>query len=105
MIKIISVGDEGIFFSNGSYISCGHLNQDCCENNYADFEQIEKEALNVSFTLPLTFEKVTSGFRFGNPPQKMFFIPCYSEQSGYYDETVNIFFTEHVLNTEGEWIR
>lgn len=32
--------DSGIYFSNGRSIHYEHY-QDCCENNYADFDQLK----------------------------------------------------------------
>src|SRR5574344_137062 len=43
--KIVSITDVGIAFSNGSVITSEHI-ADCCEYNYADFNQLEEEALN-----------------------------------------------------------
>jgi len=90
-IEITEINDEYILFSNGSKISYDH-DQDCCEWNYADFEQLDDIARKTKFTLPLQFEGVEgSGFRFGNEPGKMFFVPCYSEQNGYYTSELNIY--------------
>ena len=92
-VKIIEVNVLYIKFTDGHIITFDH-EQDCCENNYADFEQIDDIALNTEFTLPLTFEEVDGvGFKFGNP-NKMFFIPCYSIQNGYYTSRVNIYFDD-----------
>ena len=104
IIRIIKVDDECIEFNNGSKIEFDH-NPDCCEWNYADFSQLEPLARKTTFTLPLTFEKAeNSGFRFGNPPQKMFFIPCYSEQNGYYSTDVDIYFNHRqVLNIDCDY--
>lgn len=100
-VTITEVTDEYIKFSNGSKITFDH-EQDCCEYNYADFEQLDDLARNATFTLPLSFEESDYGFRFGNE-YKMFFVPCYSEQNGYYSNDVDIYFDERkVLNTEGK---
>ena len=81
------------FFDNGSVLEYNYL-QDCCENNYADFKQVDDIALEQTFTLPLDFEETGYGFTFGNKPNKMFFIPCYSEQNGYYSPAVDIYFDD-----------
>ena len=49
----------------------------------------------------LIFEAVPNyGFRFGNA-NNLFFVPCYSEQNGYYSDDVDIFYGgEKVLNLE-----
>ena len=98
IIRIIKVDDECIEFNNGSKIEFDHA-ADCCEWNYADFSQLESLARKTSFTLPLSFEVVENcGFRFGNRG-KMFFIPCYSEQNGYYSTDIDIYFNKHRVLT------
>lgn len=102
-MKIVEVNYEHIKFDNGSIITFDH-EQDCCEHNYADFEQIEEQALEAEFGKELVFEAVEgSGFRFGNKGTPMFFIPCYSEQNGYYSSDIDIYYNgEQVLNLECE---
>jgi hypothetical protein len=101
-MKIINVNDLAIVFDNGNIITYNHT-ADCCENNYADFEQIEDFAYETEFEEELIFEGVPeSGFRFGNKG-KMFFIPCYSEQNGFYSSDVDIYYNDElVLNVACE---
>ena len=89
-MKVVKIDDERIVFDNGNYITFSHI-PDCCENNYADFMQLSDTGIeNETFNTRLIFEKVDgSGFRFGNLG-KMYFVPCYSEQNGYYSSDVNI---------------
>ena len=104
-MKIAVVNDEGITFDNGYIITYGHV-QDCCECNYADFEQIEDIAKTYDFDEDdMKFEEVTdSGFRFGDS-RRMFFIPCYSCQNGYYSSDVDIYYNDkRVLNIDAEVI-
>lgn len=90
------ITEEEIHFTNGKSITFDHQ-KDCCEYNYADFEQVEEIALEYEFTEPLTFEKVAGyGFRFGNP-EKMVSVPCYSDQNGYYDDTVDIYYDDKLV--------
>lgn len=93
------ITEEEIHFTNKKRITYNHV-QNCCEVNYADFEQVEEIAFEYEFTEPLTFEEVEGyGFRFGNP-DKMVSVPCYSEQNGYYDNTVDIYYDDkQVLNS------
>jgi len=100
-MKIIEVNEDYIRFDNGSEITFDH-SQDCCEHNYADFKQIEKQALDTTFDEELIFEKVEgSGFRFGSKGTHMFFIPCYSDQNGYHSSDIDIYFNEkQVLNLD-----
>lgn len=95
-MKIIKVDLDSILFDTGDEITCYHA-QNCCENNYADFLQLDDIARNTEFQKPLTFEFVEeSGFRFGNE-NKMFFIPCYSIQSGYYSTCIDILFNGKIV--------
>lgn len=101
--RIISVSDSCILFDDGSIMTFGH-DSDCCEWNYADFEAIDPEALSYDFDMnALTFEACDGGFRFGDHPERMFFVPCYSEQNGYYSADVDIYLNgNRVLTAEGE---
>lgn len=103
-MKIVKVDDGGIYFDNGNTITEYH-EQECCEYNYADYKQIDDLALQTEFDEDLTFEEVTyGGFRFGNE-SKMFFIPCYSEQNGYYSCDVDIYYNNvKVLHSTCEYI-
>ena len=101
-MKIYKITEEEIIFDNGSKITYDH-NQDCCEVNYADFCQIEESAKEFDFPEDLIFEAVNGfGFRFGG--NRMFFIPCYSVQNGYYTTEINIYFNgKCVISTECEY--
>lgn len=94
-MRISKVTSDAITFDNGNKITFDHL-QDCCEQNYADFNQIEEMALNYDFDEDLQFEPVKrAGFRFGNRNKNMmFFIPCYSEQNGYYSSDIQIYYDD-----------
>lgn len=91
-MKIKEVTEEHILFDNGSKITYKH-EQYWCEVNFADFEQIEEQALKFDFDEELYFEEVKKyGFRFGNKNRMMFFIPCYSIQNGFYGSDVDILY-------------
>lgn len=102
-MRIVKADEQCILFDNGDKITFGH-EQDCCEHNYADFTQLEQLAFTVNFSKKIVFEAVPQhGFRFGNYPWKMFFVPCYSCQNGYYSNDVSIYFNnEEVLNFKCE---
>jgi hypothetical protein len=100
-MKIKKITHNAIIFDNGSKIDYDHKT-DCCEDNYADFEQLEESAHNETFEEKLIFEQHETGFRFGNEG-KMYYIPCYSEQNGYYTCEIEIYFNdEKVLSFECE---
>lgn len=95
-MRIIKVKGDGIYFDNNKAITYYH-DQDCCEHNYADFEQIDDLALTTEFDEELKFEEIeNSGFRFGNE-NKMFFIPCYSKQNGYYSSDIEIYYNGNMM--------
>ena len=96
MIKIKLIDEEKIVFDNGDCITFDH-EQDCCEWNYADFQQIDDIAKGWKFDKKkLVFEAIEDcGFRFGNLPNKMVFVPCYSEQNGYYSSDIDIYFNNN----------
>lgn len=68
---ISEVTDERIIFDNGNFIEYYH-EQDCCENNYADFKALENLAYDYDFNECLIFEYNNYGFRFGDRG-RMFF--------------------------------
>lgn len=101
--KIDSVSYTSIIFDDGTEITYTH-EQDCCEHNYADFEQLDDLARGYTFKGKLLFESCEGGFRFGDS-RRMFFVPCYSEQNGYYTYEVDILVNGRlVLATKGEGI-
>lgn len=98
-MKIKEITQGYILFDNNQKITYDH-EQDCCECNYADFEQLKDTvALDYDFDENLTFEIVEgNGFRFGDKKQ-MFFVPCYSSQNGYYTTDLDIYYNgKHVFN-------
>ena len=92
-MKIKEITQEYIEFDNGSMIEFDY-SQSCCEHNYADFENIDSIAWDTDFNEELIFEENEDGygFRFGSKGTPMFFIPCYSEQNGFYSSVVNILY-------------
>lgn len=97
-MKIKNVTDDFIEFDNGNMITHVH-NQDCCEYNYADFSILNKNNVNYSFDFnpELIFDFIDDmGFRFGSKDKHgnmhWIFIPCYSEQNGYYSSDIDIYY-------------
>ena len=101
-MKIRYVTDDHILFDNGNTITFDH-DQDCCENNYADFMQLDDEARAYDYDEKnMRFEAVEgSGFRFGDN-RRMFFVPCYSDQDGYYSDKIEIHYKTKVLDFSAE---
>ena len=95
-MKIIEITDEHIKFDNDNLITYDH-DQDCCEVNYADFQQIDDFGKEYEYPEELIFEFVeNSGFRFGDEKFKTF-IPCYSEQNGYYTDNIDIYYNGKIV--------
>lgn len=91
-MKIKEITEEQITFDDNSYIWYDH-EQDCCEYNYADFEYLTDECgvMSYDFDTDLQFCGIeNSGFSFGDNHKK-FFVPCYSEQNGYYTDQIDIY--------------
>lgn len=64
-MKIKEITEEAIIFDNGNTITFWH-EQCCCEENFADFAQLDDIARNTKFDENLDFEFVEEqGFRFG----------------------------------------
>lgn len=99
-MRIIRISDERILFDNGDYIFYDH-DQDCCENNYADFTVISHNDVNVGYDFKpdeMVFKKIEgAGFCFGNEGH-MIFVPCYSEQNGWYSDEIEIYYYDDSKN-------
>lgn len=112
-MKIKQVTEVDITFDNGNRIYFDH-EQDCCEHNYADFKQIDDLAYEWEFDEDLKFESCPhSGFRFGNEG-RMVFVPCYSDQNGYYTTWLDIYYDPYggslpmgdkVLGFDAKWLQ
>ena len=92
-MKIKSVTDDIIKFDNGNYIYFDH-DADCCEWNYADFSILTPNTVNYDydFSPNLEFKFIEDlGFCFGSN-DRWIFIPCYSEQNGYYTDEIDIYY-------------
>lgn len=103
-MKIVNITNDAIIFDNGTTITYEH-EQDCCEDNFADFLQLDDIARSYNFDTDLQFEAIDgAGFRFGDR-RAMFFVPCYSDQNGYYSSNIEIYVTGYrrkVLSFECE---
>lgn len=96
-MRIKEINESMILFDNGNSITFDH-EQDCCEWNYADFEQLDDIAKATEFDPNLEFEALPEeGFLFGNRPNKMFFVPCYSCQNGFYSDEITIVYNGNVV--------
>lgn len=101
MMKLKKVYSDQLLFDNGYILETYHR-QDCCEHNYPDFSNIADEVGNYGFDeTRLCLERVKDcGFRFGDN-KRMFFVPCYSEQNGYYSSDITVrFFNKENKNAD-----
>lgn len=105
-MKIRTVTDETIVFDNGNVISFDHA-QDCCEYNYADFSILNPCVVNYDYDFDenLVFIGVDElGFKFGSDGHWIF-IPCYSEQNGYYTTDIDIYYNgKKILNFDAQFV-
>ena len=105
-MKIEHVTDEAVIFDNGNKITFDH-GQECCEWNYADFSNLNSNVVNYNYNFNenLQFEAIDGmGFRFGSEGHWIF-IPCYSEQNGYYTDEIEIYYNnKEVLSFSAEML-
>lgn len=113
-MKIKEIKEEEILFDNGYVLKYYH-DQDCCEHVYADFDMIKQ--YNVSTVTGMTIniydidfnEDLGSlvkgiedaGFNMISKIGENFFIPCYNEQNGCYNDCLELILvkgkiTEHL---------
>lgn len=92
-MKIKKWDDDYIWFTDGSTISYDHF-QDCCEYNWADFSVLETFYQNEEFddfeVTPVDDCGFLLELKQQNTPTKKIFIPCYSDQNGYYSDDLTI---------------
>lgn len=106
-MRISKVTDEAIYFDNGNSITYDH-EQDCCELNYADFTTAvtpDNIYYYHLFDEDLEFKKVDGmGFVFGDKEAKIF-VPCYSDQNGFYTTDIDIYYNNNcVLELQAEFV-
>ena len=102
-MRITRVTEEAIIFNNGNKITYFH-SPDCCEHNYADFSVLNPNVINYNYDFDenLDFQIVEGmGFKFGSNGHWIF-IPCYSEQNGYYSHEVGIYYSKQVFALEAQ---
>ena len=81
-------GRGGIEFDDGTVLIDLH-EQDCCENVYADFSNLDSDIMSYNFKGPIQIKEARNGFKFGDG-RRWFFVPCYNEQNGYYNNALSI---------------
>ena len=102
-MKIVKWTDNRVYFSDDTYITYDHL-QDCCEYNYADFsvldvmyhdEEFESYKIETveeaGFLLKLYQDDGDKLIPYGRTGYLNIFIPCYSDQNGYYTSRLDIY--------------
>lgn len=102
-MKIKEITDKQIKFDNGYILNYYH-DQDCCENVYADFEVLKTynvstktgkqiNIYNIDFEenlLKLIKGVKGQGFNMISKIGEKFFVPCYNEQNGYYNDELEL---------------
>lgn len=82
-------GQGGIEFDDKTVLIDYH-DQDCCESVYADFSNLDSDIMSYDFK-EIKIKPVKHGFKFGDS-RRMFFVPCYNEQNGYYNDALDILY-------------
>jgi hypothetical protein len=103
-MKITSLAEDRIQFDNGSRIEFEHW-QDCCEQVYADCENIQSLSTEnfpykeVEFNEPPEFfmEEGVGVVLVAKTGMK-YLISCYNKQNGYYSSKLSMSF----VNSKGE---
>jgi len=84
-MKIKEITNDHILFDNGTEVTYYH-NQDCCENVYADFEQLKTTTIMNEEFKTLEFKFIPGvGIKL-----KSYLIPCYNSQNGYYSSDLEL---------------
>lgn len=102
--KIQKFTQEGIHLvdEEGSIVRLEHVHdQDCCEEVYADWSQLEDQVgiEDAEFGLEPEVETVEgSGFRLKDLSGTTFFVPCYNIQNGYYSDELSL----ELLDKDGD---
>ncbi len=87
-MKLVDITAEKLTFSDGTTIEYDHY-QDCCENVYADFEQLRDSGItDVEFENLIVEGVEDAGVRLNG-----YFIPCYNNQNGYYSSDLKLIIT------------
>lgn len=120
-MRLVNAEEEKIVFADEcgkEIVITSDWHHDCCENNYADFNAIVDDELakntfdNVIVVPPVEgqeggFQLVICGLphrRLGTY-NKTYWVPCYSEQNGYYTTNIDIYLNgEHQFSLDCEQI-
>ncbi len=87
-MKIKEITSDYALFDDGTKLSSYH-DQDCCENVYADFEQLKTTAIeNEEFTYEDLLQM--QGIEDTGVKIKGYLIPCYNSQNGYYSSNLEM---------------
>lgn len=102
-MKIVEINNEEIKFDNG-YVLYYYHRQDCCENVYADFEVLKTYNISTKTGKEINIKDIDfeenlqsliegiedAGFNMISRIGEKFFIPCYNEQNGYYNDELEL---------------
>lgn len=103
-MKIKEINDKNIVFDNG-YILKYYHEQDCCECVYADFKVLKDYNVSTKTGKTINIKDVDFnenlidliegikdlGFNMVSKIREKFFVPCYNEQNGYYNDELELY--------------
>lgn len=106
-VKIKEVVDligfsDGILFTDGSTLTDYH-DQDCCENVYADWDNVEDQLpidiLFDGFSVEIVPDSGFNLLLYPNIGNKdiyiRLFVPCYNSQNGYYSSNLDLIYNRN----------
>ena len=92
-LTVVAINQESIIFNNGVVLDSDH-NQDCCEEHYLSFEDLDLKDFNgLEFDLTGdTFFKKIDGYGVELVPINGFSVkvPGYGSNNGYYSDDLTL---------------
>jgi len=112
-MKLLRNGGNSLTFDNGSILGYEH-EQDCCEQVYADFENMQiitdvgknhVDAMDLDFfddILKSIVPIADLGFYIVTKQGICILVSCYNNQSGYYSSNLKLEFIRNIEDNENE---
>lgn len=105
-MKIIKIDEDRIEFDNGYTLTYYH-NQDCCENVYADFKNMQVNNLIITEKIDVSKYEFSEelldniecikdvGFNLITKDGIKILVSCYNSQNGYYSSDLELILTKN----------
>lgn len=89
-VRVVGYDGDGLRFDNGMRIVDFH-DQDCCENVYADWVQLEDTGIEDELFKDII---ITGNPNLGIVINGKYAVPCYNSQNGYYSSDLSLSVTD-----------